>query len=579
MKIRYIHFIIFTGLVFVSASLSIRASADMPYEECSWKSKSYTQRLVEDTLLQSLEAKTTCEECSTENNRNSFTETTTNSLREALDFPIPTECFFAAATHKLSRIGSRKRFYYCESPESKTPEDTMKVTTKNGKSRKLYPRRPCFNEAYVSMIAKSFHYMAKCFGLNSQERQDIFALFNHESSFVLNKRSWTKARCIGQLTKDTVYTMNKYIYMSNDKLLSSYHHIYREALKTCPDLNIKARLPETLSEEENPSYSKLKKINKNLNVDCLTTQAPYACFFYSMYNIKANKTLLEEELDSVEENLPQNLEISQSVKDFFQLPIRLNEVLHVTEIQTTADGQTREVNSFFQNDYELIEALGKAQYKKENLQVKKTTLYTFDKKTKAALVYWSYNGGTSIIRKYLQEFLIKKKKQIVEGDSSSSHGKKQIKKGQPLDFDFSISEDLQAALQKFKDIDTSKWTIKDLEERKPSDYQQLIKEEKEKIKQFKKDIENFTTALRQETLGKGQPPERFTDYLWLKYNGGDRRRAEVVEFVSKVKRDAEKLSDIQTNLKRMHRNSKNKPSKNTQKEFLESLKTKCRLTL
>ena len=213
MKIRYIHFIIFAGLVFVSASLSIRASADMPYEECSWKSKSYTQRLVEDTLLQSLEAKTTCEECSTEN-RDSSTETTTNSLREALDFPIPTECFFAAATRKLSTKGSQKRFYYCKSPESKTPEDTMKVTTKNGKSRELYPRRPCFNEAYVSMIAKSFHYMAKCFGLNSQERQNIFALFNHESSFVLNKRSWTKARCIGQLTPDTVYTMNKYIYMS-----------------------------------------------------------------------------------------------------------------------------------------------------------------------------------------------------------------------------------------------------------------------------------------------------------------------------------------------------------------------------
>ena len=573
---------VFSCVAFIFSSFSGRASDNIPYEECSWKSKGYTQKLVENTLLQTMEAESACRECSIEDNRGSTvssTETTTDSLREALDFSIPLECFFASATRKLSQIGSKKRFYYCKSPESKTPEDTMEVTTKNGQNRKLYPRSPCFNEAYISLISESFHYMAKCFGFDAQERRNIFALFNHESSFILNKKSWTGARCIGQLTRDTVHTMNKYIYMSNDGLLRPYHHIYREALKNCPDLNIKARLPAILSEERNPSYSKLKKINKKLRVNCLTTQDPYACFFYSMYNIKANGTLLEGKLASVEENLPQNLEIPDSVKDFFQLPIRLNEVLHITESRMAKDGQIKEISSFFQNDYELMEALSKNRYKKENLQVKKTTLYKVEEKTRTALTYWSYNGGASIINDYLKEFLIKKKKQVVESENDFSSLKKQIAEGRPLDFDLSISEDLQATLQKLKDIDTHKWTIRKLEkEKKPSDYQQQIKERKEEIKRLEREIESFTLSLREETLGKGQPPERFTDYLWLEYNGGNRRRAEVVEFVSKVKSDAKKLTDIKTNLKRMHKHSKNKPSKELQQEFLESLKTKCRLT-
>ena len=573
LKLKSGHLIPFFCLALLFGLFPIK-TLNMPYEECNWKSRDYTQRLVDTALSQALEAQNACVECSTKGDSVfSSSETSVDDLQKALAFPIPRECFFAAATRKLSRKGSRTGFYYCKSPESKTPKKSMRVVTNEGKKKLLYPRSPCFNEAYISLIADSFHYMARCFGFNTQERQDIFALFNHESSFVLNKRSNRKARCIGQVTKGTVHTMNRYVYMSNDEMLSSYHNIYREALKNCPDLSTKARLPEVLFEEPNPSYSKLKKINKNFPVSCLTSQDPYACFFYSMYNIKVNKLHLEKRLSSAHENLPQNLEIPESTKDIFQLPIRLNEVLHVREIRTEENGEKKTTDFFFQNDYELMEAIAEGRYQTKNLQIKKATLYNFDEKAKAALIHWSYNGGASIINDYLKEFLTKKKKHIVE--STAPQWKKQIKEGQPFDFDLSISDPLKQTLQKLEDIDRHKWTVRDLKKKKPSDYQQSIKEEQAKIKQLEEEIENFTASLRQETLGKGHPPEKFTDYLWLEYNGGEKRRAEVVRFVSKVASDAEDLSNIGVNLKRMHQHSQNKSMEAKQKEFLESLTDKC----
>lgn len=519
-KVRCNFLIIFLLLKVVFLFASGKVSADIPYEECNWKSKEYTERIVKDAYLQTMKTGNICEECSLEDNRASVTTSSqinASNLKDALEFPIPFECFFAAATRKFSTKGSKRRFYYCESPENKAPKEAMKVI-KKGKIKYIYPRSPCFNEAYISLIANSFHYMAQCFGFNRKERQNLFSLFNHESSFIFNKKSGTGARCIGQITKDTVLTMNKYIYMSNDELLRSYHNIYREALENCPDLNIKARLPAILSEESNPTYSKLKKINKSLRVTCLTTQDPYACFFYSMYNYQVNKILLEKELASAH----------------------------------------------------------------DNLQIKKTPVYIFDKETKEALVYWSYNGGISIIKDYLKEFLRKKHLQITQSESSPEcksapcKWRRQIESGQPLDFDISTSEELQAVFQKFNDIDTHKWKIREFKrKKKPSNYKQLIEEKKEQISQLKREIESFTTSLREETIGKGEPPERFTDYLWLEYNGGNRRKAEVIQFISKIQSDFADISNIQTKLQKMHEDSSNKPDKKKQEDFLESVKNKC----
>ena len=89
---------------------------DIPYEECNWRSRNYTLRLVQDTLLNTKEAESTCDICSTENRNSTFSssETTVSHLKNALNFPIPIECFFAAATPKIfKKRANKKKFYYC----------------------------------------------------------------------------------------------------------------------------------------------------------------------------------------------------------------------------------------------------------------------------------------------------------------------------------------------------------------------------------------------------------------------------------------------------------------------------------
>ena len=53
----------------------------------------------------------------------------------------------------------------------------MKVTTDQGKKKQIYPRSPCFSEAYISMISESFHYMAKCFGFYRSGTAEYFLRF------------------------------------------------------------------------------------------------------------------------------------------------------------------------------------------------------------------------------------------------------------------------------------------------------------------------------------------------------------------------------------------------------------------
>ncbi len=179
----------------------------IPFEECSWKNKNYTHQILNNNPPHSdafLEAKD-CSNCSTR--RESLQEPAeTKSLKSLSSIVsqaiLPPDCFFASSLRATKKGPGQRKFYYCDSPEHRNQLIMSPIKDPSGKIRHLYPRRPCLNEDYTKMTHKAFHSLANCFNFSPQDKIYLFALLNHESSFILNNRSrhrgsllWTNHLC------------------------------------------------------------------------------------------------------------------------------------------------------------------------------------------------------------------------------------------------------------------------------------------------------------------------------------------------------------------------------------------------
>lgn len=562
------------------------------YETCHWRSKSWTERLVSTINNKNRQNDTTaeavcqrCPEISPNGQGLSALQNITDGLNATKN--IPAECFLASSIKKYQQHGSYDRFYYCDRPDSPNIKGTMPVIDETGQARNLYPRSPCLSKDYTNMIKDSFHYMAGCFGFKKEELPYLFTLFNHESSFILNKKSGTGARCIGQLIRDTAKTINKYIYMSNDAALRPYYNIYKQALKKCPDLEIRLSfLPSKLLKDENPSFSKLRRIHQKMSVTCLTTQDPDICFFYSLYNMSVNRLRLRAGLKLSHENLPENLEIPQSMKDTFKLPVSLNEIVHIKGTVITETGEQKKIDVLLENDYEIYQKMSQYEYDSKELQIEKIPVYDFNRATEWTMLYLAYNGGMSVADTYLKEFLIKKKEQLSSRKTCKNRttaackARKKLLQGQSLELNLSTSETAQEVSDTIRKIRKLKWEIKKIQKTDASAKAAQVIEEKEKQTQELADgMENAVRLLRERTLGKSKPPELFSDYLLLEYNGSLWRRSEVIEFPGKIKTDAKDLHEIRASLIKAHKHSKQTPTDKEAENFLNSVKNNCQFPL
>ena len=377
--------------------------------------------------------------------------------------------------------------------------------------------------------------------------------------------------------------------MSNDTALQPHHNIYKQALKKCPDLKSKLSfLPGELMRSENPSFSKLKRIHRKMSITCLTTQDPDICFFYSMYNISVNKLLFRSRLESFHKNLPENLEIPRAMKDTFKMPVSLNEIVRIKGTVTTETGEQKEIDILLENDYEIYQTMSQYQYKPTDLKAKKVPVYDFDSETEWAMLYLAYNGGMSVVDTYLKEFLIKKKAQIAsrkvcalkEKSASACQARQKLLQDQSLTLDLSVSEPARKVFDRLHKIRVLKWEIKKIKKTgASSEASQSIAEKEKQITHLSDSIKTDVHLLRERTLGKGMPPRLFSDYLLLEYNGKIGRRAEVMQFLGKIKADATDLHNIKTGLKKTHELSPRKPSKTETDSFIKFVTHKCQFPL
>ncbi len=363
------------------------------YEKCNWRNQEASPFSNTDTFIQQL--------------LDSLPSNATSS-------EINNGCFLTSAQKATSKA-SRKRFIHCEEKEDGTWVKTnLKVTTciEEGNSQKckekyIYPRRPCLDENYITNTNRIFHEMAKCFDLPPK---NLFTLFNHESGFVSNIRSYTGARCYGQMTVSGIKTVNHEIQRGNP--------IFRNFLKNCPHYQDNLVIRSTTTKKD------------IYQIDCKLTKNPFSCFFYSMFLIKWLKTDIHRILElSIKKK--ERYQWMESELDI-QLPIKLNEVVLVF------DNRSTNTKFYIFKDEEEIERnkngklISLYRQLKQDSKISMTKIPIFrnvENKLEWTLAYWSYNGGITIASKHFKNYMTELKSKLSLPCSVSSKFSCLMRKG------------------------------------------------------------------------------------------------------------------------------------------------------
>ena len=459
-------------------SFSALAEKAAPYEECDWTNREFTEEIIQnvDRYKTNTEAGAVCLECSSDDqyegyggeDRKNF-HTLVNPIAEEYS-DIPDICFYAGMIRSTNIKGGPKgeNYFFCQDVQKDGKKETImptlmsfsnctKANSENCRlappppkkpSRSIYRRRYCLSQDYVQMTAKAFNEMAECFEFTPQEKRNLFSLFKHESSFMLNSKSSTGARCYGQLTTDVYKTINRYIFYSGkvDSWLSQ-SSIYEKAAEKCPFLNDEDKIlrqpfekklaSKTLKLDGKNGYDQrltraLGSVDKSFT--CAATRDPYTCFFYSMYNYKLN----DHAFFNAYHKIPKS-NLDAETKNFFKLPSKINEIISI-QGKITKNGRTQIVDWIIESEKELKNILSQGvQWNKQDLKVRVIPLFDFND-LKQDVVFRSYNGGMKVSTSLFPAFMERMKSNIASsGCINDKHCRKyreQLLRGQLLDADF-----------------------------------------------------------------------------------------------------------------------------------------------
>lgn len=242
----------------------------IPYEICNWQNEQYTEEMLEktkkmiETAKQSYitEAFSSCTSAHCDDFRGiimvdgyRWVKNTWKNFLSDCSLPnrspipnIPNICFYA---NMLRPVAGIEKFYHCENANNSPKEKMNFLCSKENKNNcawfpshknneqlcstlsenectktSIDPVKFCQNKEYVQTTAAAFNKLARCFEFSKDDIKSVFALFSHESSFMLNahSRDEDQARCYGAVTGNTFEQINRYIY-AHDNI---HRHIYSE---------------------------------------------------------------------------------------------------------------------------------------------------------------------------------------------------------------------------------------------------------------------------------------------------------------------------------------------------------------
>ena len=390
---KYILGFLFFSCLFVLgfSGQAYSESLVFPYQKCNKQNVNYTERVTSEQAITEAKHCFDCQESSPSINA-TFKQLTKNFYSSV----IPKQCFLAIAL-RGNRIFPNDRYVSCSENDLRQFDGHTKF---------------CIDENYVDMIHEAFAKMSQCFNFNVIRQKKVLNLINQESGGVLNITSPTAARCLGQLTIDYVKEINRHIRSRKYSNPLKYSEIYDEVIKRCPDLR--------------------NKVLKNINsITCQTTQDPYICLFYTFFGLEKNHRTIQDNINAVTDYMGTR-EFSDSEKQIFQLPLRVNEILNVKAI---LDG--KEIHWTFWDDSELYDTLRRSKRQIVILKANKIPLFKNQEDIVSLFNYWTHNGGNSISKTRVIPMVERLKKSIARSCKENSKKpicllRHQIQNGQSL---------------------------------------------------------------------------------------------------------------------------------------------------
>ena len=434
MKYNIINFLVFYLILHISIAHSETTAS---YEICEEKRRAWTDGVAKEADQFNLykssnttEASAPCTECV--RGKTAFLDSRSEVKQIgniSLPFSsndVPSICFHASSL--LAVDVDKSRLYGCENKNSEWPE-------------RNYRMRPCLHKNYIDMTAKAFNKVADCFSFSLEEKKAIFALFNHESHFILNAKSDENARCYGQMTMKSIKYVNQNIYYRNHGY--QYGDIYRDAVTNCPGLEDKV-IPPNLVTETRFNDTRLKRKMKRASITCGLTQDPHACLFYSMFNVKINLKEFNNKYNEIPDYMGSRRELSEKIEEDFQLPVMLNEVLVVKgTIKNKTTGKIETIEKVFWDETQVHDEFKGIEYDIGSLEIKKVPVFK-KQNLKNAFLHYAHNGGRSIVATHLKVFVEGVKKRVAgirtskdqiscSEDQKCSRYRSSLKQGQSLD--------------------------------------------------------------------------------------------------------------------------------------------------
>lgn len=444
------------------------------YQTCKWSNQPLTDRFIQFNQ-EFLNADDPPKKHSRlPQNHISWCHTGTNNRHNSLQFAsdvleadpfltshhVPMICFLSsmaknASNNPPSHRNSLKSYYHCNSPNDVNPINYMSVKQPktNQKTYEIYLRPPCISKNYHLSVVKTFNKMAYCFNLSNREVRNLFAIINHESHFTANAKSPTGARCAGQLTKPTVITLGVNI------LQQSYptSHLYDSAISRCPSLIDKTipsdirctKKPCSHSHLQTGKYdSKIDKLSK-YPVTCKLTSDLPQCFLYTFLNFTTALKQFDQNFDF--ENEFENQEISDDFIQKYGTGLNVNEII-IAKKENSSNINDIHLFTSAQSAYKEVQKYGK-QNPMYDLDVQIVSIISTEdiESFKFFVVQLSYNGGKSIARSQVRNFLTFLKEQMDQADCPSPNNKycsyrRQLLQGSSLSLS-SIKEDFKDYLR------------------------------------------------------------------------------------------------------------------------------------
>lgn len=309
---------------------------------------------------------------------------------------VPIECIVQSAK-RMKGLTKNHRFQVCSYNDEYTGQRINNPVRAqcNGKIKSFKAGPSCITENYAKGMWYAFHESARCVGISARE---VFPLFNRESGFLHNVFSPTGPRCAGQLSNAAIVDVNERF---NDLGRSTYN--ISSNLETLKFSNIAKRCPklirpDTINElEEERGFNEdiFRPIDiykgRSLNSEgaCRVTENPFSCFVYSLIFLR--KAELEIEAD-------------------------------LSDIGSVFLGKTKDGDDMFHKDEFTLKNFQRVVNKKERLReyrsidFKKVSIFKEPVKIAQLVTFWSYNGGNSIYKILLPEFLENLRYQIDRND-------------------------------------------------------------------------------------------------------------------------------------------------------------------